>query len=87
MNMLREAYQKQGFCNNCGTKGKLANFEECNHSPCGKYVSEFGNSIYKPTLLCEKCKNSCSICKKIFCSRHLNSSGGRNYCEKCRGKM
>ncbi len=87
MKQLKDAYQKQGFCNNCGTKGRLIKFEECNYSPCGKYAIEFNQNVYKPTLLCEKCKNNCSICKKIFCPRHLNSSGGRNYCDKCKGKM
>ncbi|MBS3133730.1 hypothetical protein J4214_00695 [Candidatus Woesearchaeota archaeon] len=80
-------YYKADICNNCCVRGKLSDFEECNHSPCGKYVIESNQSVYKPTILCIKCKNSCSVCKKIFCQRHLNSSGGRNYCEKCKSKM
>ncbi|MAG48079.1 hypothetical protein CL617_05735 [archaeon] len=72
-------------CKICNT-GTMT-LEECQHSPCGRYELEDNEPVYRPTLLCEKCRNFCSSCSKILCSEHLNTIGERNYCETCKDKL
>jgi len=61
-------YEKENkeICNDCGSMGNIR--AKC----CGSTKSLFGK-IECERVMCKNCAKKCKICKKYFCSSHIDN--------------